>query len=533
MLEEVELTTRVAGLLPMAENSKKQAGKEWEIEVADSEQRYSWFDDVKGRFEFHRTEDDKPRKLSCVSINKVPMYLKDLNRGAYLPRVVSFGLFHHRMSQPLSEIELHKVEAVNRSAERLPPNQQHARFLVEKVQSLLPEITANYEGKAECEEEILAWLFTLDGCFILETLRLLSDESQRNLNGDSQWNLDPVFNRNRVRSIQFDILTDLLLLENQVPIILLLGLLEMENNCTEEKARIELLRMICDGIIALVHPFSYSLQPKTGEQPTEHKEREAKLKEALQLKYKNMKEYNHILGFFHDFIVNESESTHEGEKAGDVHITLQEDRHHHYLRDLHRHRTAHKPKNESHYQYLMASATELHNNGMKFKSYERVPSAMSLRFDKQKKTLFLPVIWVSDATDLIFRNLMAVDVCQEKELTIISEYVFLMNSLIQSEEDVALLRKKGIIQSSIGTDEEASELFTGLCKGVNFTFADEDKFMGLKVAVNEWYKNRTLVRINDFMQKNPKLVKIFTLFWGVVLVLVAAAPSSVQIIKQF
>ncbi|GLJ51377.1 hypothetical protein SUGI_1092300 [Cryptomeria japonica] len=127
---------------------------------------------------------------------------------------------------------------------------------------------------------------------------------------------------------------------------------------------------------------------------------------------------------------------------------------------------------------------------------------------------------------------MAVDICQEKELTIISEYLFLMNSLIQSEKDVALLRKKGIIQSSIGTDKEASDLFNCLCKGINFTFADEDKFMDLKIAVNEWYKSRLIVRINDFMEKNPKIVRTITMFWAVVLMLAAAAPSSVQIITH-
>ncbi|GLJ51409.1 hypothetical protein SUGI_1092740 [Cryptomeria japonica] len=521
----------------MTKKSKKNGAKEWYIEVADSEQRYSWFHDVKGRFEFHKLEDDKPDdksgKLSDVSINKVPMYLKSLNRDAYLPRVVSLGLFHRRISQPLSEIELYKVDAVNRSVKRLPQAQRHARFLVEGVQKLLPEIKASYEGEIECEEELLAWLFTLDGCFILETLRLLSDESQWDNNGDSQWNLDPVFNRNRVRSCQFDILTDLLLLENQIPIVLLLGLLEMEEKLTEETARIELLRMICDGIIALVHPFSYSLQPKTGESAAEHKDREAKLREALHQKYKNLHEYNHILGFLHDFIVHESETTQKGEKIQDVRIPIPEDRHHHRHRHLHlRHKTAHKPKKESHYHYLMASATELNSSGMKFKSYDGVPSATSLRFDKKQKTLFLPVIWISDSTEMIFRNLMAVDVCQEKELSVISEYVFLMNSLIKSDKDVALLRKKGIIQTSIGTDKEASELFNGLCKGVNFTFADKDKFMGLKIDVNEWYTRQIMVRFSEFMEKNPKFMKVFTMFWGVVLVLAAAAPSIGSIIKQ-
>ncbi|GLJ51374.1 hypothetical protein SUGI_1092270 [Cryptomeria japonica] len=112
----------------------------------------------------------------------------------------------------------------------------------------------------------------------------------------------------------------------------------------------------------------------------------------------------------------------------------------------------HDRRKESDNRILRASATELNNKEMKFKAYEGVPSAMELRFDKKKDTLFLPVIWVSDATEMIFWNLMAVDVCQEKELTVISEYVFLMNSLIESDKDVALLRKKGVIQSSIGSD---------------------------------------------------------------------------------
>ncbi|GLJ51397.1 hypothetical protein SUGI_1092560 [Cryptomeria japonica] len=419
------------------------------------------------------------------------MYLKDLKPYAYVPRVVSLGLFHHRMSQTLSQIELRKVKAVNPSVKRLPRNQQHTRFLVQKVQSLLPEITASYEGKPECEEEILAWLFTLDGCFILETLRLLSDESR--------WNPNP--------DCQFDIFTDLLMLENQVPMIVLIQLLEMEENLTEETARIQLLRMICDGIIALAHPFSYSMQRKTGEPLIEHKQREAKLREDLKSKYRNLKEYNHILGFFHDFIVNESETNHGEEQTQDVNITVPEGRHHSHFDGSNPRRTLHDRRKESDNGILRASATELNNKEMKFKAYEGVLSTMELCFDKKKETLFLPVIWVSDATEMIFRNLMAVDVCQEKELIVISEYVFLMNSLIESDKDVALLRKKGVIQSSIGSDKAATDLFNSLCKRINFTLADEDKFMKLKSDVNSWYRSRTVVKFMRWVETHRKLVQ--------------------------
>ncbi|GLJ51383.1 hypothetical protein SUGI_1092390 [Cryptomeria japonica] len=445
--------------------SKNQAVNELEIQIVDSEERHSWFDNVKGKFEFHKPEDDKPDdssgKLPPVSINRVPM-----------------------MSQTLSQIELKK-------------------------------------------------LFTLDGCFILETLRLLTDESRWNPSADSGWNLDPVLNRNRVQSSQFDIFTNLLMLENQVPMVVLIQLLEMEENLTEETARTQLLRMICDGIIALAHPFSYSMQRKTGEPLIEHKEREAKVREDLKSKYRNLKEYSHILGFFHDFIVNESETTHGEEQTQDVNITVPEGRHHSHFDGSNPCRILHDRRKESDNRMLRASATELNNKGIKFKAYEGVPSAMELRFDKKKETLFLPVIWVSDATEMIFRNLKAVDVCQEKELTVISEYVFLMNSLIKFDKDVALLRKKGVIQNSIRSDEEATDLFNSLCKGINFTLSDEDKLMNLKSDVNNWYRSRTVVKFMRWVETHPKLVQFPAMFWAVILVLASAAPSFGQIIKQF
>ncbi|GLJ51402.1 hypothetical protein SUGI_1092620 [Cryptomeria japonica] len=283
--------------------SKNQAVNELEIQIVDSEERHSWFDNVKGKFEFHKPEDDKPDdsswKLPPVSINRVPM-----------------------MSQTLSQIELKK-------------------------------------------------LFTLDGCFILETLRLLTDESRWNPSADSGWNLDPVLNRNRVQSSQFDIFTNLLMLENQVPMVVLIQLLEMEENLTEETARTQLLRMICDGIIALAHPFSYSMQRKTGEPLIEHKEREAKVREDLKSKYRNLKEYSHILGFFHDFIVNESETTHGEEQTQDVNITVPEGRHHSHFDGSNPCRILHDRRKESDNRMLRASATELNNKGIKFKAYER------------------------------------------------------------------------------------------------------------------------------------------------------------------
>ncbi|GLJ51211.1 hypothetical protein SUGI_1089610 [Cryptomeria japonica] len=284
------------------------------------------------------------------------------------------------------------------------------------------------------------------------------------------------------------------MLENQVPIVLLMELLAMEDKSAVEEAMIELLRMICDGIIALVHPFNYSLQPNTKEQQTEHRQREVKLRRIFESKYKNLEDYNHILGFFHDFIVDEFQA----EKTGDIQFTVprrRRRRRHGHPRET----PLHQIQNQSHRQQLRASVAELYKNGMKFRAYDGVPSS-KLRFDKREKTLYLPVVYVSDSTE--------------------------------SEEDVVLLRKKGIIQSSIGTDKEVTDLFNGLSKGVNFSFSDEDEFGQLKISVNGWYRRRTMVQVGEFMEKHPKFMRTFTMFWGVVLVAAAAVPTMVQIFKQ-
>jgi hypothetical protein len=47
-----------------------------------------------------------------------------------------------------------------------------------------------------------------------------------------------------------------------------------------------------------------------------------------------------------------------------------------------------------------------------------------------------------------------------------------MDELIDSEEDVTLLRKSGVVTNYLGSDAEVAELFNGLCKGVTLSMID-------------------------------------------------------------
>lgn len=82
-------------------------------------------------------------------------------------------------------------------------------------------IKNNYDGKVEYEGEILSEILILDGCFILEIMRVLVFEIPYEA-------YDPLFERNRLLSVERDLLADILKLENQIPLIVLQKLLQLE-----------------------------------------------------------------------------------------------------------------------------------------------------------------------------------------------------------------------------------------------------------------------------------------------------------------
>ncbi|EYU38311.1 hypothetical protein MIMGU_mgv1a026329mg [Erythranthe guttata] len=88
----------------------------------------------------------------------------------------------------------------------------------------------------------------------------------------------------------------------------------------------------------------------------------------------------------------------------------------------------------------------------------------AVKFDKEKKKFYLPVIRVNAASHVILRNLLAYEAALAKPGSTILElaqYVDLMCRLVENPEDVAILRKAEIIVSEL-RDEEVANFFNGL-----------------------------------------------------------------------
>ncbi|GLJ20152.1 hypothetical protein SUGI_0365820 [Cryptomeria japonica] len=108
----------------------------------------------------------------------------------------------------------------------------------------------------------------------------------------------------------------------------------------------------------------------------------------------------------------------------------------------------------------LPSAAELHRRGVKFAPFTWASEI--IRFDRASSTLFLPCIEMDYRTDLFLRNMVAVEAFMMWKTRVFTCYADLMDRLIDTPSDVAVLKRYGIITSDLGSDKEISNLWNGI-----------------------------------------------------------------------
>ncbi|KAM7490199.1 hypothetical protein LguiA_033120 [Lonicera macranthoides] len=136
---------------------------------------------------------------------------------------------------------------------------------------------------------------------------------------------------------------------------------------------------------------------------------------------------------------------------------------------------------------LNCTATKLQEAGVKFVSGWD-DSLLNIQFDSTKGILTIPQLNVSEHTETIFRNLIAFEQCRRNEVQYITSYIILMDSLIDTPEDVELLISCDIIKNLLEDNEQVSNLFNNLPKE---TILDNKDFYFAIVCedLNKYRKN--------------------------------------------
>jgi hypothetical protein len=70
---------------------------------------------------------------------------------------------------------------------------------------------------------------------------------------------------------------------------------------------------------------------------------------------------------------------------------------------------------------------------------------------------------IDDNTEVIFRNLIALEQCHYPFQPYMCNYAMLLDNLIDNEKDVDLLVEKQIIHNNIGGNQAVAELINRLC----------------------------------------------------------------------
>ncbi|KAF2288432.1 hypothetical protein GH714_007450 [Hevea brasiliensis] len=299
------------------------------------------------------------------AIYKLPACVTDLNKKAYRPQAVSFGPYHHGEDH-LKTMEEHKHRALLHFLKRAnKPLQVFIESLTDVVQILKDYY---YPLDMSWQEDTARFLqmMILDGCFLLEILRIgthtLDDYAPN----------DPIFSSHGKLYIMPYIMRDMLMLENQLPLLVLDKLIAVESGKEKDEEFVNnYIVKFCfpnDPVSSLgkcLHPLDVYrkslLQKNVGKEKRRSRSRSRRHKEGSN---------------------------------------------------------------------IIRSATELNEAGIRFKK-SKTRSLKDISF--KGGVLRLPVIVVDDATESIFLNLIAFERFHVGAGNEVTSYVFFMDNIIDSE----------------------------------------------------------------------------------------------------
>ncbi|MFQ6640874.1 hypothetical protein Gotur_016023 [Gossypium turneri] len=388
-------------------------------------------------------KSERPPFPCCIY--RVSAVLRDVNKKAYTPRTVSIGPLHHN-NKNLKGMQAVKFQYLEQFLKRatktamlnkLPPWGDPTGFVLSLDTDL------QKEEHFSCLERFLGLLKSTEGdiwnSYAEDDLNHIThEELLKIILVDSAFIIELFlrFHFNPSRLTPFEIASirmDLLLIENQVPFFVL------ENLYKE-----------AFGSYPTIYPTILELSCEFFEPYNDQK-----------MKIQTMKHFTDLLRTFHLPIAKDGEHGSDGGTPENESKNREPDDSNEHLK----------------------SATQLYAAGVQF-NISSSKCTLDISFIKPK--LEIPCLHIYDDTEVIFRNVMVLEMYHYPNETLICDYVLLMDYLINTSEDAELLVEKKIITSRLGSNQQVASLFNRLgrniVKGIN-----DKKLKGLVQALNAYY----------------------------------------------
>ncbi|KAG5051130.1 hypothetical protein JHK87_003328 [Glycine soja] len=121
----------------------------------------------------------------------------------------------------------------------------------------------------------------------------------------------------------------------------------------------------------------------------------------------------------------------------------------------------------------LPSASQLSEVGMVFKA-SSCKCLFELKYHHRKGVMEMPCLTIEDRTETLFRNILALEQCHYILSPNVTQYLFLLNFLINTEKDVNILVDKKIIVNWMGDANAVVKMFNSLCSNVIVSYMSEE-----------------------------------------------------------
>ncbi|OAY74754.1 putative UPF0481 protein At3g02645 [Ananas comosus] len=474
----------------------------------------------------------------------VPKILRALKPEDYVPQLFALGPYHQHRPE-FSDMERYKLAAARRVEKSFKDG---AKFgdLVEQFVKLGDQIRAFYHRNIDFSDETLAWMMAIDACFLFEFLQNYhhaEEEGKAPINTVTNWGNTVV--------------RDIMMLENQIPLTLLTKTSKLIK-CSSKDASNE-LSLAFDRFIKEVSPFEitgsiavdtakhghllellYHALVPTSESSLDQTEIDVpnelyedlteEIKDATEVKkaFEEVANLNigpirflkkslasvrsmllrklPLLAVVAALIEKIISQTNVESKLADGSL----------INNIIR-----SPLVD---QITIPSVGELVGAGVKF-----VPAQENgmngINFDAITGVFTLPVITLDANSEVILKNLVAYEASvARKGPLFLARYTELMNGIIDTTEDVQLLRASKIIRNHLKSDKQVADLWNGMCRSIRLTSVP--KLDRVIKEVNMHHSSKLKVKVNKFLKKYVfKSWKILTLLAAIILLAMTALQA--------
>nr|XP_043629719.1 putative UPF0481 protein At3g02645 [Erigeron canadensis] len=462
-----------------------------------------WVNRISKTFESHILVDtDLP-----ICIFQVPKTLTTEKQESYVPQFIGLGPIHHFHTERYSNQEQLKLMTSKTMLAPYKITSDFTKIVIENLIQLIPELRCCYDLYFDVNDDTLAWVFAIDGLFMIDVLSKVS-------NGDSLESFE-----------------DILMVENQIPLIVLIEVRTAIEEHVSGDCNNSFLSNLLIKICETRSPLKFS-------------RRISRLDLDIHSRF-------HLLDCMYHLIVNHNVVTKNQfirtnflddidledvenavQMAGDfcpgantflqpllILLKLPWDKIISFIKKV-------LGENPAVLEIDIPSASELSRIG-KIEFCMTPGGIRDVEFDDETHTFYLPIIDLKPDSEVILRNLVAYEGFMFKKGTFtnldFTEYVDVMCGIIDGVKDVRILREKHIIEGDMD-DDDVVKLFNGITK----SSLETKEVSGLQktvARVNKYYGNIPRVKVSHYIKK------YFLSWWKVIVVMFTLLNLMLLVVK--